>query len=235
MPEHSDRAVHRADRILDAAAALFGRYGYRKLTIDDIARQAGVGKGTVYLHWRTKQQLFEALLLRESVEYVEELIDNLRADPANLLLHRFLVHSYLIAGDRPLFRELVGGELRRFYRPMVESSLHGLDLLVLDQVFEVLTRYGLIRADIPNPQYTVSATTAGFGLLDELDPEAAALDPRAKAQALEFTIRHAFEPSKPPAAKTLTKAAEEVIAAFEGLIPPYRKCIYAYNRTDEPS
>ena len=45
----------------DAATALILRWGYNKTTIDDIARQAGVGKGTVYLHWNTREELFATL------------------------------------------------------------------------------------------------------------------------------------------------------------------------------
>ncbi len=62
--EDRSRRQGRADRILDAAAELILRWGYRKTTIDDIARQAGVAKGTIYLHWKTREDLFMALLTR---------------------------------------------------------------------------------------------------------------------------------------------------------------------------
>ena len=52
----------RADRILDAAAELILRWGYKKTTIDDIAKQSRVAKGTIYLHWKTREDLFMALL-----------------------------------------------------------------------------------------------------------------------------------------------------------------------------
>lgn len=42
-------------RILDAAERLLGRYGYRKMTVDDLAAEAGIGKGTVYLSFRSKE------------------------------------------------------------------------------------------------------------------------------------------------------------------------------------
>jgi AcrR family transcriptional regulator len=35
--------------ILDAALRVFGQYGYRRTSMDDIAREAGIGKGTIYL------------------------------------------------------------------------------------------------------------------------------------------------------------------------------------------
>ncbi|WP_428264647.1 TetR/AcrR family transcriptional regulator [Haliangium sp.] len=44
--------------ILDAAAALFSRYGYRRTSVDDVAGEAGIAKGTVYLYFDNKQALF---------------------------------------------------------------------------------------------------------------------------------------------------------------------------------
>ena len=41
----------RAGRILDAAAELLLRWGYKRVSIEEIARHAGIGKGTVYLHF----------------------------------------------------------------------------------------------------------------------------------------------------------------------------------------
>ena len=47
----SDERKLREERLLDVATTLLVRWGYRKTTIDDVAREAGVGKGTIYLHW----------------------------------------------------------------------------------------------------------------------------------------------------------------------------------------
>ena len=49
------------DAILQAALDLFGRYGYRRTSIDDIARAAGIAKGTVYLYVANKEALFRTL------------------------------------------------------------------------------------------------------------------------------------------------------------------------------
>src|SRR5262249_16762278 len=45
------------DAILDAAERLLARYGFKKTTIDDLAREAGIGKGTVYLHFPSKEEV----------------------------------------------------------------------------------------------------------------------------------------------------------------------------------
>ncbi|HTD14730.1 MAG TPA: helix-turn-helix domain-containing protein, partial [Chthoniobacterales bacterium] len=67
----------RAHRILDAAAQLLERWGYSRVTIDDIAKQADVGKGTVYLHWPNREALFMAVLQRELLQFMDELAPTL--------------------------------------------------------------------------------------------------------------------------------------------------------------
>ncbi len=46
-----------SDLILDAADRLLARYGYRKMTMDDIAQEVGIGKGTIYLHFKSKEEI----------------------------------------------------------------------------------------------------------------------------------------------------------------------------------
>lgn len=48
---------HMRSRILDAADRLLARDGFRRMTIDGVAREAGVGKGSVYLHFDTKEDV----------------------------------------------------------------------------------------------------------------------------------------------------------------------------------
>lgn len=45
------------DAILDATDRLLARFGYRKMTIEDIAREVGIGKGSVYLHFESKEEI----------------------------------------------------------------------------------------------------------------------------------------------------------------------------------
>jgi TetR/AcrR family acrAB operon transcriptional repressor len=71
----------REQRILDGAADLFVHYGYDKTTVSDIAREAGVSKGAIYLHFESKDDLFEALLIREMTIYSETWLDLIEADP----------------------------------------------------------------------------------------------------------------------------------------------------------
>ena len=45
------------ESILDATDRLLARYGYRKMTIEDISREVGIGKGSVYLHFQSKEEV----------------------------------------------------------------------------------------------------------------------------------------------------------------------------------
>ncbi|MEC7519302.1 MAG: helix-turn-helix domain-containing protein [Myxococcota bacterium] len=71
----------REERLLDAAAALFVRLGYDKTSVSDIAREAGVSKGAVYLAFESKDALFEALLLREMMRFSSAWARGVEAHP----------------------------------------------------------------------------------------------------------------------------------------------------------
>jgi len=52
--------------LLDAAERLLMRFGYRRMTVDDLAREAGIGKGTVYLSFDSKEEVALAVVNRWS-------------------------------------------------------------------------------------------------------------------------------------------------------------------------
>jgi AcrR family transcriptional regulator len=66
-------AAARREQILDAAAESFGRMGYEATRMDDVAKAAGIAKGLLYKHFRSKDALFEALLDRHGAAFTEEL------------------------------------------------------------------------------------------------------------------------------------------------------------------
>jgi AcrR family transcriptional regulator len=49
--------VETRDSILDAMERLLARYGYKKTTMDDLAGEAGIGKGSIYLHFPSKEEV----------------------------------------------------------------------------------------------------------------------------------------------------------------------------------
>ncbi len=58
------------DAILDATDRLLARYGYKKMTIDDLAAEVGIGKGSVYLHFSSKQEI--------ALSHIDRIIERLK-------------------------------------------------------------------------------------------------------------------------------------------------------------
>ncbi len=72
-------AVRNRERVLEAAKAVFSAGG-KEASLDAVARQAGVGIGTLYRHFPTREALYEAVYRRE-VEHLAELAETLKGDP----------------------------------------------------------------------------------------------------------------------------------------------------------
>jgi AcrR family transcriptional regulator len=76
------------ERIIDAAAQLFAERHYHEVRMDDIAAKAGVAKGTIYLHFKDKDDLYQALALDSLKKLSKRIRDGLVGvnDPATKLL-----------------------------------------------------------------------------------------------------------------------------------------------------
>lgn len=155
----------REERILDAAAALLVRWGYRKTTIDDVAREAGVGKGTIYLHWKDKNELFRAAIMRANQLLGKDIMQRIADDPEGGLPHRLWAHGMVAALDNPLMAAIMKGQPDIF-----QGLIGGFDSQTRDQLagnaeeyVVQLQRAGLIRADIPVPVvlYLMAALKVG--------------------------------------------------------------------------
>lgn len=70
----------RREAILDAALDVFSSRGFSAARLEDVAARAGIAKGTVYLHFRSKQDLFEQLVIRTILPVIERM-GALAADP----------------------------------------------------------------------------------------------------------------------------------------------------------
>src|SRR5512147_271297 len=96
--------------ILVEAAKAFARFGFQKASVDDIAKSAGVAKGTIYLAAPSKKELFYEVLLREVRGWNAELMK--RIDPrrnADDILIDITWASVGTLDDRPLVRDLLFG------------------------------------------------------------------------------------------------------------------------------
>jgi len=198
----SDERKLREERILDAAAALLVRFGYRKTTIDDVAREAGVGKGTIYLHWKDKNELFRAAIWREEQRYSEEMQRRIASDPQGGLLHRITVHGMLAALSNPLMTALLSGNsdifngfLGAYDQDFLNQLLGDTDAYIIE-----LQHAGLIRTDIPAPVVTHLLTALKFGIINSPDLVSREHVPGMEqlAEALSDLIRRWLEPDQLP-------------------------------------
>lgn len=64
------------EAILDAADRRLGRFGYKKMTIDELAVDAGIGKGTVYLHFASKEEV--------ALSHVDRIVERLCVRLSNM-------------------------------------------------------------------------------------------------------------------------------------------------------
>lgn len=127
-PTRTRRSEARPTEIIHAALAEFSRRGYAATRLEDVAAAAGIGKGTIYLYFPTKQDLFEAVVRQEllpNLEAAETLIAG-HAGSASDLLRRFaavilgVVQSDITAVPKLVISEAGNfPELARFYAEAV--------------------------------------------------------------------------------------------------------------------
>jgi AcrR family transcriptional regulator len=88
-----DLKLHRQEKILAAAFEVFAAHGYDAARIDDVARLAGIAKGTVYLYFQDKERLFRAVV-RSLVERKFDIIAGSFRGTGEQLLRELLSRMY---------------------------------------------------------------------------------------------------------------------------------------------
>ncbi len=197
--EERSKRQERADRILDAAAELILRWGYKKTTIDDIARQAGVAKGTIYLHWKTREDLFMALLIREDLKLTEDMKQRITRDPEGSTLRGFVKHSTIALMKSPLMKamllnntDMLGELASREYR----SPTYAERIENYKTFLEFLRSHGLVSTDIGirEQTYILSAVWIGFLLVDPWMPQEFKFSDDEIVEMLADTVQRVLEP-----------------------------------------
>jgi AcrR family transcriptional regulator len=123
-PRWQRRKEERPTELLDAALEVFAERGFAATRLEDVARRAGVTKGTMYLYFANKEALFKELVRKTTlplVEMVEELVRTHRG-PA---------------------RDLVAQILRRRWEGIVDSPMSGIPKLMMSEAgnFPELSRW----------------------------------------------------------------------------------------------
>jgi AcrR family transcriptional regulator len=227
----------RADRILDTARDLLLAWGYRRVTIDELARRAGVGKGTIYLHWRSREEVFHAVSAREAAAMADAIVDAVSNDAAEVALHRYLRRLFVEAMNRPVLRALytrdsdtLGTFLAATHHHRLEESKLGVNRDYLG----VLAAEGMLRPDLhlKDLDYTLPTIVFGFFAAEPFHPPAITLTLEQKADQLADTVRRAFEPADAPSCDAMKRAAAKALPILERLARDHRAATYGGDQDD---
>jgi AcrR family transcriptional regulator len=210
----------RTQHILDVASELVLRWGYDKTTIDDIARKAGVAKGTIYLHWKTREALFDALMKREAVALSDDYRQRVAADPAGSTLRGIYKHAALALIQRPLLkafllrdREIIG----KLAHTEQQSPAYGERLSGFEIYLEFLGQQGLLRSDLdPKTQvYIVTAIFMGFFLIEPLVPPELRLSGEEMAEMIGEAIHRTLESGRAVNIKEMSTVSRAFLAYLD--------------------
>src|SRR5438094_8927772 len=123
-PRWRRRKNARPEEIISAALEVFADRGFAATKLEDVARRAGVTKGTIYLYFENKEALFKALVRETIVPVIEQ--------------GEALAKSFT-GSARDLFEQLV----REYWRLVGETALAGIPKLMMAEAatFPELTRF----------------------------------------------------------------------------------------------
>ncbi len=100
---------NKRNNILKAARKLFFDNGFKAVTVDNIAAKAAVSKGSIYLYFDSKEEIYAQVLVADNIERHKELLEfNTKEAPAEELLFQY-AHHYVddFFNNKELFRILM--------------------------------------------------------------------------------------------------------------------------------
>ena len=186
--------------ILDAALRVFGQYGYRRTSMDDIAREAGTGKGTIYLSFAGKEEVFQALSQRLSQRMLAG---------AGAARHRPGTTADKLAAMNAAWFGTYADTIRR--SPHAAELLDAKHRLSADLVSDAASRYKRLVRDV-----LTEAAAAG-----ELDLESAGLTADTAAELLTASARGLQSSAASPAAyrRYLNALVHVMVAGLSSRLP----------------
>lgn len=162
-----NNAANKRAAILRAATRVFARNGYFNSKVADIARVADVADGTVYLYFKSKEEILHSIFdqnMAEAIAAARKLLQDLQ-DPREKLRRIALLHLQRLGADRDL-AVVFQVELRGSTKFMQEFSAAGFAeyLEMLRRTFEEGQRAGVFRKGL-NAKIVAKVL---FGALDEM-------------------------------------------------------------------
>ncbi|MET0850722.1 MAG: TetR/AcrR family transcriptional regulator [Candidatus Rokuibacteriota bacterium] len=161
------RDPDRPQQIIEAAVRIFARKGYYNSRVSDIAREAGLAAGTIYLYFKTKDDILVTLFREKMAHFVSSLRKAIAAEPDAVAKIRRLVrlHFEMLEGD-PELAEVVQVELRQGQKFFRGASAHEISsyFALIGSVLEEGVAQGQVRPELP----IKVATKALFGAMDQM-------------------------------------------------------------------
>ena len=139
-PRWQRRPEARPEEIIDAAQQVFGESGFARTKLEDVARIAGVSKGTVYLYFDSKESLFRAMVRAKVVAALTEAEEIVRSHdgPSGELLANLI---------RRMYRRMRNDEMARISR-LVHAELSNFPELAKFYFEEVILRARRLIEDV---------------------------------------------------------------------------------------
>ena len=138
------------EKIVQAAIATFSKYGYDKTRMDDIAESAKLGKGTLYLYFKSKEELFYDIS-ENSIKELKEQLSKLFSKKEDLVhdAEKFYdQYRNLIHDSEKVSFEMIAESSRN---PKLRKALYEQRMKVYDIVIDYLRRQiekGFFRKDM---------------------------------------------------------------------------------------
>jgi AcrR family transcriptional regulator len=151
-PADSADAAPVAERLLDAAAAVIGRYGLRRTTMDEVARAAHCSRPTAYKHYGAREALLAAVFVREAERY----LDGLAAVPTGAgpgqpsALEEAFVHTLGFVRGNPLLQAVASADPTGIYDVLFLDGGRVLAVLIagITRFVTDLAEAGALRAGV---------------------------------------------------------------------------------------
>lgn len=198
--------------IILAAVKCFSRFGFKKASVDEIAKDAGVAKGTVYLAAESKEDLLYQALLHELREWngtVSRILDPRK--PAGELLAALAVHGIESLNQRPLVKQLFEGDLHELL-PRWASRFDELTSLGRRNVVEVLqlgVKKGEFRDDLDaeaTAELLMDLQVATMLFHNRPSPDLEERRARRLSAAMSLVLNGLVAPEKPSPVKAAGKS-----------------------------
>ena len=168
MTVHSaaERGGDKRERILTAAERIFARRGFFAAKVSDVAKEAGVADGTIYLYFKSKDDLLISLFEQRMTQVNEALRKAIAGVPAKEQLRAFIRAYLQLVHDEPTAAEVLTIELRQSSKFMKEyENPQFADFLrLLGGIIAAAQEKGELESSIP----AHVAARMIFGVLDEL-------------------------------------------------------------------